>query len=407
MMPLFAETEEQIFGEILRTLVNDTNITRTSPGSKMRSLAEAVSKKMGKMWRQFDRNVALAFLDGAEGEYLNFIGDLLALPRLGAEPARITAQDKTIKFYVDVGTFGDINGGGSITLPTGTIISTGANASGVLYRTVVSSVLISTDSEMYVPAESVRIGDASNIGANELAYHNFTNYTDSVNDTLKVTNEADIFTARDIEIDANYRFRLSQRVVEAQGANPTAIQLTALTVPGVADLVYLPYHRGIGTSDLILKSTTPVITNSLITAVQEAVDQATSAGNTTKVRGPVEVGIALVATLTLNQAVSIDTQTQIINNATNNVINYINSLDIGQELILNQIVERILSTSSVIKNVGSFTKPFDKIFKYQPSSLEDNKVRSKLIADLQPTEDERIITETKYAGATPILIRIG
>ena len=41
-MPLFAETEEKIFGDILFDVVSTTNISRTSPGSKARISSHAL-----------------------------------------------------------------------------------------------------------------------------------------------------------------------------------------------------------------------------------------------------------------------------------------------------------------------------------------------------------------------------
>ena len=60
----------------------------------MRALAEAVSRKMGRMYSVFDLNFAQAFLDAAEGQYLNFIGDMMGVSRLGEQAATVTSQDR-------------------------------------------------------------------------------------------------------------------------------------------------------------------------------------------------------------------------------------------------------------------------------------------------------------------------
>ena len=404
-MPLFAENREKIFGEIMNDLVNSTNLTRSSPGSKTRALVEAVSKKMGRMYSTFDLNFGQAFLDGAEGKWLNFIGDMMGVPRLGEQAAVVTALDRNLKFTVDLGTFGDINSGSSITIPAGTIISTGAGGSGIRYRVVVSTVLASDASEGYVSIQSVRTGSVQNVGRGMLRHHDFNNYTGYLNKSLKVTNEADIVTGGDIETDSNYRFRIANQVIAAEGANDTAVRFAALTIPGVADVTYLPHHRGIGTYDLLIKSTTPTVSSSLLSAITSAVAQVTAQGILYRVKAPSEIGFSLVGSLKYRRTLSAEEETKIIDSATTNVTDYVNSLDIGEELILQEILERVLSTSDLIKKVGETTKPFDNIFIYRPSRLEDNKVRATLIDDYTAGSDERIIVENKYAGATPVLFR--
>jgi uncharacterized phage protein gp47/JayE len=404
-MPLFAENSDKIFGEIMNDLVNSTNITRSSPGSKTRALIESVSKKMGRMYSTFDLNFGQAFLDGAEGKWLGFIGDMMGVPRSGEQAATVTSLDRNVRFSTELGTFGDINSGLSITIPAGTIISTASGGGGIRYRVVVSTVLSSASSEEYVSVQAVRTGSVQNVGRNQLRYHDFNNYTGYLNDSLKVTNTADIVTGSDLETDSNYRFRISNQVVAAESANDTSIRLAALAVPGVADVTYLPYHRGIGTYDLLIKSVTPTVSSSLIAAVFSSVSQVTSQGIVPRVRGPSEIGFSLVGTLRYRRTLSLEEETKIIDAATVNVTNYINGLDIGEEMILQEVLERILSTSDLIKKVGETTKPFDNIFIYRPSRLEDNKIRSTLIDDYTAASDERVIVENIYAGTTPILLR--
>lgn len=405
-MPLFSETEDKIFGDIMTDVLGRTNLSRSSAGSKMRTLIESVSKKMGRMWSQFDLNMIQAFVDGAEGKFLNYIGDLLQVPRLGEEPASISSSDRNVKFYVEVGTFGDLNNGNSILIPKGKIIGTREAGTGISYRTVIDTVLAASTNEAYIAVQSVRSGSSVNVGKGTLIYHNFTDYADSVNDTLKVTNDAEIIKGQDIENETNYRFRITNQVLSLERANRTAIRLAALAVPGVADIVSLPYHRGIGTYDLMIKSTVPSISSSLIANVQEAIGNVTSHGIYATARGPREVGVSMVGSLILKNRVSAKEQTDIITAATDNVTYYINNLDIGEDFVINEVVERVMSTSDVIKTLGVPNKPLDSLFSYTPSKLEDNKIRASLLADLDPSEDERIIVENRYAGNTPILFRI-
>jgi len=404
-MPFFGESREQIYGDIINDILDSTNITRSSPGSKTKALVDAVSKKMGRMYSTFDLNFGQAFLDGATGRWLDFFGDMMGVERLGEIPARASALDRNVKFYVNAGTFGNINGGSSINIPSGTVISTQSGGTGIKYVTTVATVLASSAREGYVSVQSVGTGDTGNVGKSQLRYHTFTTYTDSQDGSLKVTNEADIVNGANLETNANYKFRIANRITEVENANDLAIRLAALSVPGVADIVFIPFHRGIGTFDIIIKAVTPTVSAGLISSVQAAVAGVASTGIVPRVRAPVEVGVSLVGTLTYKRQLSTEEERDILNSATTNVTNYINSLDIAEEFIVQEILERVLSTSDLIKKVGSTTKPFDNLYLYKPSRLEDTKVRSILIDDYTPKSDDRLIVENKYAGATPILLR--
>jgi uncharacterized phage protein gp47/JayE len=405
-MPIFAETESKIFGDILFDVVNATNITRTSPGSKTRALAQATSKKMGRMWKQFDINMVQAFLPGAETKYLDYLGAMMGLPRLGEVQATATATQRVVRFYVDIGEFGDINSGSSIYLPTGTIVSTGQYDTGIRYRLTNAVYLPLDQSEMFVSVEAIQTGTGANIGTGQLIYHTFTNYTDAFNSSLKVTNISEISAGQEIESDVNYRFRIANQTVAAEQANLTAVRLAALTTPGVADVALIPYFRGIGTYDLLLKSVTPSVPVSLISAVTDSVFRTTAQGIVSNIRGPIEVGMGITGTLTLRRSISSTEQNNITRAVTSNVSDYVNSLDIGEDFIVNEVVERVMATSDIIKNIGEANKPLDLAYIYRPSSLEDNKIRSKLVGDYDPDDDEKLLVETVYGGETPILFRV-
>ena len=51
------------------------------------------------MYRKFDINMAQCFLIGAEGKYLDFIGDMMGLPRLGQEVATVSSTETNVHFF--------------------------------------------------------------------------------------------------------------------------------------------------------------------------------------------------------------------------------------------------------------------------------------------------------------------
>lgn len=405
-MPLFAQTEAKIYSDVMKDILNHTNISRTSPGSKMRALVEAIARKQGRMWSQFDLNMTQAFIDGAEGKFLSYIGDMYGVTRLGEEPASVSPIDRLVRYYVDVGTFGDINSSSGILIPTGTIISTQDGGKGILYKVVLSTVLAAGDTEAYIACQSVRGGTVANVGAKVLLYHDFTDYSDSTNNSLKVINDAEILRGQDPETDTNYRYRIVHQITALEKANWTAIRIAAMVIPGVADVVMLPWHKGVGSFTLLIKSTTPSISNGLIETVDEAVDKVIAKGINAQIRGPVEIGISITGTIILKKRISAQDESNLIQALTDNVTEYINSLDIGEDFVIREVVERVMASSDLIKTIGTSAKPFDKLYIYKPSRLEDNKIRATLLKDYSPKTNERVIVENQYAGATPVLFRI-
>ena len=406
---LFERTYEEILSEALTDLSNNTRITNVSPGSTARALLEAYSRHTNEAYQIFDLNLARAFLSGANGRFLDFIGELVGLERLNPEAAVASSESKSVRFYVDTGTFGDINGGASIVLPAGTVVSSEEGDSGITYRTTLTITLSSALSEAFVPVEAIQPGAQSNVGSNTLSFHNFTNYSDFLNDTLNVDNPNGIFTGRDLESDTNYRFRISQQVVAAEAGNLTAIRLAALSVPGVADIELSTFARGIGTYDVLIKSITPSVSDTLREAVQAAISEVTSQGIIGLARRPKETGMAFEITIyyrtTPGESLTNSVKETIENNVIENLTNYVNSLDIGEEFIINEAVQRVLETDDRIKDIGVPSKPFDEISLWFETKLQDNKIRQTLLKNYDPDDDERLIIEPSLA--TPIVINRG
>jgi len=157
-MALFSVSENNLFGDILYDVVTSTNLRNVSVGSKTRAIAQALASKLGKAYKTFDANIASCFLDGAQGQYLDFMGEVLNTPRLGSSAASVGVGDQLVRFYVDTGTFGGINSGNAISLDAGTIISTATGGAGIQYRLTYPTILPSDQSQVYVSVTAVSPG---------------------------------------------------------------------------------------------------------------------------------------------------------------------------------------------------------------------------------------------------------
>jgi uncharacterized phage protein gp47/JayE len=392
-MPLFARTEQELTAESLDDLSRSTNITKLSPGGKARALLQSVNKRIEGAYDIFDTNLARAFVSSAPGQYLDLIGEMLGVSREAPHAASVSSDLEVIKFYVEEGSFGDINNNTPLTIPTGTRISTQINNGGVVYRLVSDAVLLPAESTRYVSAEAIAPGAEYNIGTGALVFHDFVSYQDYFNSTLKVTNIHPVATGRNFESDANFRFRISNRVLEAEAANETSIRLAILSTPGVADVLMIPYYRGIGTFGAIIQSTTPTVSDALLDDVRARVAKAQSFGDIAYIRKPKETGLAMRLTVHYATRLPDSSLMEAEEALALTIQSYVNGLDLGQPFIMNAFVSELFRVSDDIVNFGEAGKPIDELHVYKQSKLEDNRVRSTLLGDYYPDRDERVIIE--------------
>jgi hypothetical protein len=400
-MPLLYEKSyEKLQGETINQLVNETPISRTTPGAKAKAILQIVNRQLNKTYQEFDTNFLRSFLPYARGKFLDYLGDMLGTPRGGALRAEASQATRLVKFYVSTGTFGDINGNADITIPSGTVISSRENNGGVRYRVTVGTVLNRLLSEEYVPVQALQDGDGSNVGEGVLVHHVFTNYTDATG--LLVTNTGPINTGRNVESDTNYRFRIANAVLSAERANETAIRLATLSVPGVSSVVMRRYARGIGSFEVLVQTVIPNTPNNVIEACQQAIARTQAYGVDGRAVAPRLIGFTAQITVTWRNDVTADEKSEVTSQIQSNVADYINNLDIGEAFILNELTERVMGTSEKILNIGTSSKPFDLLNIYRETKLRDNKLKEELLGDYYPLEDERVIIEPSVT--TPVVV---
>jgi len=147
----------------------------------------------------------------------------------------------------------------------------------------------------------------------------------------------------------------------------------------------------------------PTVSDALIDKVQEAVNRVTSLGNSGVIRAPKSTGMEIAVTLNYRSAITADQKSIIEALVEDEIISYVNNLDIGEEFVSQELVSRILNISEDIKNIGRTGKPFDTLSIYKDSRLSDNRVRYSLISDYVAFSDERVIIEQTIQS--PVTIR--
>lgn len=381
-------------------LTSSTNITNVSPGSTARTIVSAVNRKLNKSYQDFDINFLRSFMPFAQGRFLDYLGDMLGCPRLGATTATASVDSQQVKFYVASGTFGDLNDGNDIFVPAGTLISTLSNNDGIVYRLPIGVFLTASNSEQFIPVVAVQDGSGSNLGPNSLRFTTFNSYTSTTG--LLVTNIGVINTGRDIETDNNYRFRISNQVLAAEAANETAVRLSLLVIPGVSNVVHRPFARGIGTFDYLIQTVVPNTPDPIISSCQSAINLVQAEGVDGRAVKPRLTGMSFQISVTWRNDATDTDRTQIKLAIGKAVQDYINNLAIGEDFIRNELVQRVMDVDNKIKNIGTAQQPIDSVSIFRQSKLRDNSLKEELLGDYTPDGDERLIVEPSLS--TPVIV---
>jgi uncharacterized phage protein gp47/JayE len=400
-MPLaFEKSFDSLQAEVIETLTSETNITNVTPGSTAKAIVTTFNRKLNKAYQDFDINFLRSFLPFAQGRFLDYIGDMLGVSRLGSTNAFAPTEAKLVKFYVASGTFGNLNGDQDIFVPAGTQISTLPNNEGIVYRLSNAVFLTAALSEQFVPVVAVRDGSGANLGPDSLRFTTFTNYGASTG--LLVTNVGIINTGSDIENDTNYRFRISNQVLAAEKANETAVRLALLVVPGVSDVILRKYARGIGTFDYIIQTVVPNTPTPIIDACQEAIARVQAEGINGRALAPRLTGMSFQISITWRSDATTEDRNSIKRNIAVAIQDYVNNLAVGEEFIYNELIQRVMDVDNKIKNVGTADQAIDLIFIHRLSKLRDNAVKEELVGDYTPSADERLIVEPSLE--TPVVL---
>ncbi len=405
-MALITRKYSDIIDGALRQLTQETNITQLSPGAKARTLLEIVSRQLSEQYQIFDVNLANAYLSTAKGEFLDYMGEIVGIERLQPLAAGTVSGSQNVIFYTNAATFGTINGTNDIVITKGTRLWTTPTTPGsddsVFYYVSEETILPAASVQFALPVEATQQGDLFNVGQDTLVNHDFTNYTDQANGTLLVRNRAAITSGRSLESDADFRYRISKQVTASEMGNQTAIRLAALSVPGVADISEVPYVRGLGTFAIYIKSLDARVSDELVDAVQDIVNEVQSFGNKGFALKPKEIGIEMVLSLTYRETIPNRDRASITRDVVGTMYDYINNLNIGEDFIVNEVVQRVMQVDDRIKNVGVANKPIDDLKMWKTSRTADNRVRYTLGGDYTTAFDEKVLVE--YSLEAPVTV---
>ena len=416
-MPSFVNAFGEVVNRGIRTLTSQTNIRQMSAGAKARSLLEAHAKEVDNLSMVQDNNLKKAFLPTTYGQFLDHYAATVGLTRSPQRNAEAQASDRVFRFYVrGGGTFGSVNNGVGFVIPAGTRLVSPSSVAyeattlygdheepdtifdrSIHYQVTEDVPAASDATEVYVGAQAATPGAGGNLAAPRMIKtHDFTQYDDYLGKSLLCENTKAVLNGVDEENAASFRYRISRELTAAEKGNYTALVTAAMSVPGVADVIVIPWEDGAGRFNIYIKSISSVVSDQTVQDVQVALDMVSAMGCIGYARKPYEIGIEIDSTVSFKSDLEDEVKQEIRDGMKVSIVQYLNSQALGQPLILSELVTALKQTDSRIASVGfSNETSFDGVFVWYPARLADGgRRRERLITDsLTVPVHARIIAE--------------
>lgn len=333
-------------------LRTETKLRAFSPGSIARGILDVYNTVANDINFSLDLKIINSLISSAVDEDLDILGKMMGVDReafsyaLGQIKISIDSiYGKTLEDLKDIieertGIKPD-----NIIIPAGTEISN--ENSTVRYNTTADIAI--SDDPVYVDGLAGGVGVAGNISSGVL--NKITTAPGDavyITDFLTVTNPIPIDNGADDESDDNYRFRIINAFTESAKGNDMAIRLSALSVPGVADVMIRNYEYGIGSTGVFVVSESPIVSQGILNAVQAAVNTVKSSGETITTSAPEYRGFKITVILQFTANTPVGDKDTVTEQVQENIIDYINNLEMGEGIVINEMRQIIQETSDYI-----------------------------------------------------------
>ena len=391
-------TQNDILRDARENLVQHVGISADNETSTSLNMLKSMSKEVSSMWDRMNSLLRNGFITTAFGAYLDEIGVLVQEPRSSFKRA-MDLGSNNLKFYLDESYARDITdllnryltlndrtklleqgvidsatNPSLINLPSAIVVSN--QDSNITYTTMNPMTLTNNQTWDYTPLIATGVGSIFNVSPGSLSKHNLSSMFPilaKITAGLKVKNLFGIRNGDDTESDENYRFRLSNKVVSAVAANSSSIRQAVLSVPGVVDISMITRTHGNGTFTLFPKSVDPILSDGIMLAVRSSVESVMAGGSIPYVEAPEYLAIAFNIELRFLPGADINA---LFSNARLTVMDYINNLDLGGEIVINEIIQRVMSLDDKIMDMnipqfgfGFYDRQTGAITSYTPLRL--------------------------------------
>lgn len=150
------------------------------------------------------------------------------------------------------------------------------------------------------------------------------------------------------ESDDNYKYRITNQCLTLATSNKTAIRLTALTVTGVQDVILKPYAMGSGSFTVIVVTEEDTTESDILDLVNTALLDVHGYGIRYNVVAPTLTYVSIKQQIFLSDTLSDTEKQEIRYDVQLAVIDFLSSLSIGEDIIIDKLTQTIMNVSSNI-----------------------------------------------------------
>lgn len=375
-MPLNPIDRADRRAKVLGKFYDDTQITRTEPGAIGRAAMEGVLSELEAIEDRSEQNLSNAMPTQAESAHLELWMDYYGLDRETATHAHVLAEDQGFRFFVETGTFGDINNGQDIVIARNEVAISGVTKIAadegieefpIEYELLEESVTLAAgDSEQFVGVRAVQPGTFSNIGPTDLNSHDYTNYTTYPDVKLLCQNTIPIVNGEEEEDSDRMRYRLSRRGAIRPLDTLEQLQVELDAIPGVNEVMTIKNAGGIGTVDIYIDSQSFVVPDSLISLAAERAGVILHPDNL-NIEAMPRVGIAIDTKVYFKSGVSKESRASILEALEAAFFNMVLAHTRGLDFDLEKKYNQLALTFAEVGWIGYNGNGFDKVIIYRDS----------------------------------------
>ena len=347
-MPAYLKkTRQEITSQAIQKVLNTTDLTSTGPGSIVRAIIEAVASELGDMYSILDYNINQTIITTATGAALDKMGTLYNTPRKAVnELATIDKQLGAFMFFVNS------SYGSNILIPKGTNIY--ANTTSYIgqrfsYSTTEDAVLRAGSTRIFVSIAPNFSDAVYTAGKHTLIIHDAP-MPGGVQ--LLCTNPKEIAPFVNMETDEQYRTRLIKAIRVAAAGTSEALRFAGLQVEGIRDVKIRSAPYGMGSFEAVIvperRNNTNEVVERAILAMENVRPIGTRMYSITPDALPLTMDVGIIAPM----AVNADAKENVVRRASVGISRYINSLLPGSELVYNQLIQIILDSSDIVRDVN-------------------------------------------------------
>ena len=397
--PVFTIDERSIKNNLFNNMQSKFGNISENRDSTFNTFSETIGDELNSLRAEINNEFSSMQMSNASGSVLDSVAmDNYGLLRRPATYANALEEESNVYFYVESGTFGDLNEGNNINLPAGTLIAAKEFGFGenVTYEVLYDYILEADSSVYYCSVRSIDTGYSQNVDKDSLLFHNFTNYVKKDENKLKVKNRFAILNGSDRESDEIFKSRLNNFLTANVNLNEDLVTLEAIMIPGVTEIKMINNYFGIGTLGIVVFGSGRESSQSLIELVENRTAELASPGTTISVVGGVTVYIDFDVRVYIKPNLNTVEKDSIINQIKTFIYSNIEMAESSGRIDLISISNGIISSipGNSILGIGRKTSGsmFEKV--YQRKSDRFNSLpeyKEELISDvIVLEEDERI-----------------